>query len=81
MPFLDLTPLLESNLKVPQAIFRAAGGYVADRRMWKSLAVPGYTSHAIIETIKPCRPRPTNCKNCAAPLRSSECEYCNTVYA
>ena len=24
--------------------------------------------------------RPTNCKNCAAPLTSYKCEYCSTEY-
>lgn len=23
---------------------------------------------------------PTNCKNCGAPLKSNQCEYCGTKY-
>lgn len=26
------------------------------------------------------RPKYTNCKNCGAPLKSDECEYCGTQY-
>jgi len=24
--------------------------------------------------------KPTNCKNCGAPLKTDECEYCGTQY-
>ena len=34
---------------------------------------------AIEENYK-IRPRYTNCKNCGAPLKSDECEYCGTQY-
>lgn len=26
------------------------------------------------------KPKFTNCKNCGAPLKSDECEYCGTQY-
>jgi len=36
---------------------------------------------AVVGLQKSCAILPTNCKNCGAPLRSTECEYCRTHYS
>lgn len=33
-----------------------------------------------VEENNKIRPKYTNCKNCGAPLKSDECEYCGTQY-
>jgi hypothetical protein len=39
----------------------------------------GYAMSFWLDHQRP-KPLPTNCKNCGAPLRSVECDYCNTKY-
>ena len=56
--------------------------------MWKNVVYPTpILRHEELNRIEialeennKIRPKYTNCKNCGAPLKSSECEYCGTQY-
>lgn len=57
------------------------------KEMWKN--VPYHTPirpemlnkvEIALEQNNKIRPKYTNCKNCGAPLKSCECEYCGTQY-
>ena len=60
------------------------------KEMWKNVPYPTTPIrpemlNKMDETIvdfspEKIKPKFTNCKNCGAPLKSTECEYCGTQY-
>lgn len=91
---IDPTPIRPETLnKVSE---RIVDKWIYDpvKKQYKCLFADGTVKYADMESIldnkydylivdftpEKIKPKFTNCKNCGAPLKSGECEYCDTQY-